>query len=110
MDGVMAIGSFTFVADPNDPTRCSEECPQHRRGTKHSRCVWFGMLPCGIYRTVECLAAEKHEAERPARWLRLDSSELWAGAIACNNCGFMDAAAELSDCHATCPGCGKRMV
>lgn len=115
----MSIGSFEFIADPDDNTRCAKECPQQdgmifiiNKATGEKTAVAYGCaiffaLPPGGMRHDSCLAAEKHEAERPAKWVEAGCDLCNTLCYLCSNCG--EDINRNSDLD-TCPGCGKRMV
>lgn len=75
----MAIGSFTFLADPNDSTMCNDKCPHIMFGLYGDEtqeqcatvfcCIFDAQLTRPpeyktFKRLLRCRRAEKHEAER----------------------------------------------
>lgn len=101
----MTIGSFEFVADPNEPSRCSEKCPHYKwhPWQHHHICEYFGLDIIDKHRSRECLAAEKHEAERPAKWLNVFPS---VNASLCSACGALTT---IEPKPKQCPHCGRKM-
>lgn len=100
------IGSFSYVADPNDRSRCSEECEHYRQRVNAYHPEWCAMSVMHVpgERTGLCLYLEKHEAERPARWIECAPHEV--PIVICSNC---EESGKFSSYEA-CPNCGRRVV
>lgn len=102
------IGSFSYVADPTDRTRCSDKCPWIRQAQNpldaDYKCQYFsGVQLTNKKRLQRCLDSEKHESERPAKWI----SRRQGGAL----CSFCEHHIFGYSANPTiCPGCHKKMM
>lgn len=107
-------GSFEYIADLADHKLCSEKCPQIKwlesplgEPVLHANCKHFtrrvDRISGELVRTWECLAAEKHERERPAKCFHGYGNPL---LVVCSNCGWMHDEGNPG----VCKRCDKRMV